>query len=438
MKKITVMVSMSSLLLMACGGGGGNGGQPSEDLSTGQLKEQSHQLNSIDPAYGSDADLAAFGAAVGDKQIVVLTEPMHGLDEPVQLNTRLLQYLHKNKGFDLVLIESSMFDLSRMHEIRERDKASYLESAPGRIFYGWSRHEATLKMAAYLEKTADSAKPLRFAGIDQFQQGISSTTEFVPRFVSFLQQRKSPALANSNWKSYFDVASAIAEQFEDAPRPSAAQLAAFNEVSAQLDQELCTVPYAGEPVFQSPSYWCRLSKTLQQETHYLWHDDQPDAKSSEQWHQPRDIAQAANAKWWLDGPYKGKKAIIWTHTFHGLKDSLTNSLGRRVVNTATELEKYYPGQIYTVHISESQTASVGSLEERFKQIGGMRYIHYPSDPALQSRLKNISIRENGLMQQQPNYFGASYQTLFVLPQMNPAPPDWNKYPTKRWPQPLLP
>jgi hypothetical protein len=431
-------VMMVAGLLSACGGGGGAASEEfKSDLE--QLKSSANKLSSYDPKNEDYSDLAAFGAAVGDKRIVFLTEALHGPDNLMLLNTRLLKYLHKEKGFDVVLIESGMFDLSRMEEIRNTQKVNYADSAPGRIFWGWSRSNGGLPFIKYLDETANSERPMRFAGIDYFALGESAVNDFIPRYEHFMAKNNSAALQSAQWATYRSVLKNIIS-FEVSNRPSDPDLNTFRNLSTQIDAELCNTPYAGEAPLNSKSYWCRISKTLQQETLYLWHDDTPEASKTEIWHVPRDIAQAANAQWWLEGPYKGKKAIIWTHAYHGLVASEKNKLGQDVVNTASELVKLYPGQIFTNHITTRESAYGSSVEAHLASThSSMLYLNYPTSINLQNRLKELTIAENGFVSRKPNHFGSSYQSLFMIPSAGAWTVDFDdlgKYPRKNWPQPL--
>ncbi len=80
-----------SVMLASCGGGGGGssgGGTTTSPLISHPPGSSTHRpnrqqrrqvaLNGIDPATADNGDLASFSSAVGDRQIVLLTEPTHG------------------------------------------------------------------------------------------------------------------------------------------------------------------------------------------------------------------------------------------------------------------------------------------------------------------------------------------------------------------------
>ena len=105
----------------ACGGGGVVGGNPPptphpDAAVTALVAADSTPLASIDPAAVTDDDLAAFGAAVGERRIVLLTEATHGDGATFRLKTRLVRYLHERMGFDVLFVESGLYDTVRIRQ----------------------------------------------------------------------------------------------------------------------------------------------------------------------------------------------------------------------------------------------------------------------------------------------------------------------------------
>ena len=98
------------------------------------VSANSSALASVDPSTPGFDDLAPFGAALGDRRIVLLTEPTHGDGATFLLKTRLVKYLHEVKGFDVLFIESGLYDVARMQQRVAAGGDSLSVQAPGRVF----------------------------------------------------------------------------------------------------------------------------------------------------------------------------------------------------------------------------------------------------------------------------------------------------------------
>jgi len=70
-------------------------------------------LKSISPDETDFEDPAAFGKAVGDARIVFLGEQTHGDGATFLVKTRLIKYLHEEKGFDVLAFESGRIDCEK-------------------------------------------------------------------------------------------------------------------------------------------------------------------------------------------------------------------------------------------------------------------------------------------------------------------------------------
>jgi erythromycin esterase-like protein len=69
------------------------------------VKQHTQPIASIDPAFGDAADLAAIGEAIGQARVVMLGEQDHGDGVTMQAKTRLVKYLHEQKGFNVLVLE---------------------------------------------------------------------------------------------------------------------------------------------------------------------------------------------------------------------------------------------------------------------------------------------------------------------------------------------
>ncbi|WP_273431109.1 erythromycin esterase family protein [Chitinibacter tainanensis] len=271
------------------------------------LKANVKPLNSLSAGEGVDnADLAEFASAIGDAKVVVLNESHYADANAFELMNRLVQYLHQQQGFDVLLIESAMFDVDGMWRSAVDKNASLAELAPGRVFYMYSQTESGRKVLQYLDQARTTAQPLQLAGFDIPLAGASSTHDLLPQLEAFLKQRGSSVVSQPAWAEYLAVAKkAISLNSEGA------KLAEFNQVSAQLEKELCSDTAQPADVRQSAGWWCRQVRGIA--TNVMRQQHREDKN-----YDYRDTAMADNASWLLDNVFAGHKVIVWTNAAHGI------------------------------------------------------------------------------------------------------------------------
>jgi erythromycin esterase len=114
-------------------------------------------------------DLTALGKAIGDRRIVLLGENGHGVGEFSELKVRLVEWLHREKGFDVVAMESGFWECSSAGENATDARVMFHDC----LSYPFQQAEL-LPLFDRLLSTRDSERPLRLAGIDIQAQGYDS------------------------------------------------------------------------------------------------------------------------------------------------------------------------------------------------------------------------------------------------------------------------
>lgn len=152
------------------------------------------------------SDLAEYGQAIGDKRIVFLNELSHGEEEVFALKSRLVRYLHQEKGFDVLLLESSLFDVNQIWQNRKQALAA---QAPGKIFYMYANNTSVQALLSYIDVKRDSKKPLSLSGFDGRLLGTHSANSVVDFIRQGSQTFLASVLPNFDWPLYSKQAQAI-------------------------------------------------------------------------------------------------------------------------------------------------------------------------------------------------------------------------------------
>lgn len=205
-----------------------------------------------------------------------------------EFKTRLLRYLHERKGFDVLLLESGVFDIALLQEaMRRGEKLDAL--APGNVFYMYANSDAGRGLLRCLDEQQAGPRPLLLSGIDSQLSGTLSRSELLPRLRARLQGDAA------DWPVFAHLADRLM-QLDHKP-PTSEEQQAFDAVASRLHATLCT--RGGDELL------CRSLAGLQAQAANLLHGDYQ-----------RDHAMADNVLWQLQRLYPGRKAVIWAHIIH--------------------------------------------------------------------------------------------------------------------------
>lgn len=211
----TLYVITTAFCLSACGGGGPSAPTPpinsappqppvqqsepnlvqnkllsdeemrtSEIMSSGSVKAEAQSWVEANhfpirsAIYDEDfSDLAFLNDLIGDRSVVQLGESSHGTAEFNHLKTRMIKYLHQEKGFNVVAFESGFFEGVYSDSIRATGSGDELMRF---IFGVWNTNEV-IELFRYVSETQSGPSPLRLAGFD-----IQISSPYYSRLQAFI------------------------------------------------------------------------------------------------------------------------------------------------------------------------------------------------------------------------------------------------------------
>ena len=273
-----------------------------EDPARDWLRAQARPLPGAHAAEIDDAALDAFGAAVADARVVALGEQTHGGRQEFELKLRLLRYLHERKGFDVLLLESGLFDVAQVTRAVELGQGSLDALAPGKVFYMYSKSDAGRELLRYLDDRRKAPRPLALAGFDSQLTGEASQQALLPglrRELAALDPRASGPL---DWPPLERLGQRLFKLDRNAP--PAEERARFDAALAALHAALCSRD-ATMPPGDDAMLWCRSVAGLQAQARTVWDGDYQ-----------RDHAMADNLLWQIEHVYAGRKIVVWGHIAH--------------------------------------------------------------------------------------------------------------------------
>ena len=139
------------------------------------VKEASVEMRTTLPDGEGFDDLMPLLDLIGHARVVLLGEQTHGDGSAFEARTRLVQFLHQRMGFDVLAIESGMFETSRA-QTALRAGRSVRDAVADEIYAVWSRSKQALPLFEYVQRSFRTDRPLEFVGFDpQFSSDSSGT-----------------------------------------------------------------------------------------------------------------------------------------------------------------------------------------------------------------------------------------------------------------------
>jgi len=236
-------------------------------------------------------DLKKLDAFIGDSRIVALGEFTHGTSEVFTMKHRMLEYLVKEKGFNIFSIEASMPEAYKLNEYIVQGKGKAREMVAGMNFWTWYTQEV-VDMIEWMKQYNDtSSRKIYFTGFDmqQYKTALKNVKEF--------SIKNNIALAEKI--AGFDSAAAKLVYAINADNRKAA--AVLLTIASAMMQDL----EASAAARQQPDYaW------IKQNVNILWQFSAQNAKT-----QSRDESMAQNVQWLADQD-PGSKIVLWAQNGH--------------------------------------------------------------------------------------------------------------------------
>jgi erythromycin esterase len=270
------------------------------------LRENILPIRSIDPDDEDFTDLEPLRAALDGVRLVLLGEADHQGGSDFLAKTRLVKFLHREFGFDVLVFESPMYDMmvawDSLRAGMPPDEAFWLGSGT------WAGAAQMQPLVAYLGEHARGRRPLEIAGFDH-QHQVASAFFFADDLAGFLSVQGVGGPLVDRESPEHGVLQGLAQvryRYGVAPRPDAPTRQAF---LAAIEEALVAVSAMPD---ERARQWAQILRNLACHTRFvLGHADIGSCNREQQ--------MAENLLWLANERYPDRKVIVWAATVHALR-----------------------------------------------------------------------------------------------------------------------
>lgn len=296
--------------------------------------------------------VAVIVRAIGNSRVVMLGELTHGDGAAFEFKAELVQRLHRDHGFDVLIWESGLFDCAVMDQELQKQKPIVQVARTG-VFGHWSLSAETLPLFEYARATKATSRPLVMAGFDLQESGTASWH----RWPTYLEWIDDAAGLDEGVHSRARRAVADAANIAQAPDPAAEQQRIVGELRASA-QPIADWYAAQDPGalgvanreyrFRAQCLKSEAQLTKMMEMFVQGSSQRDDAKMIEAYNL-REQVNAENLLWLVNEHFAGKKVMVWAHNVHisVCSPSGTEVAGSRV-SMGTQIKRELADQVYAI------------------------------------------------------------------------------------------
>lgn len=266
-------------------------------------------------------EITGIDSLIEGKRIVLLGEQEHGDANAFESKTRIIQYLHEKKGFNVLVFESDFWSVKT---VWEQKAYSFLRE---NIHNVWSKCNGTDSLFQYIEEQSKMSNPLVLQGIDcnHFQPfSINNYTQILQKQ---LENEMAFKEKSEDLKRYlFEIDRVIHETTFD-----------FTRLEDTLNKESKSMLINN------------LDKLIQTTQHKDWKQEYINFKGllEFRWNKDlrkRDETMTLNFLYLLNQKYPNEKFIVWGHNLHIAKENF----GLQDVTLGLELQKVVSNQMVSI------------------------------------------------------------------------------------------
>jgi erythromycin esterase len=274
------------------------------------LAEHAIAVRSIAPDDDDFEDLEPLRESLEGVRLVLLGEGDHYSGTDIEAKSRLVRFLHREMGFDLLAFESSTYGMAVAWD-------SIRAGAPARASFAlgawpfWARAGQMQPLIEYIGREAAGDRPLEVAGFDVQFIRPGSGEHFAEDVADFLEERGiGGVLADRNSPEWgvLESLGMIRYKTGEEPHPDAplrrSVLRALDEATARV----------AERDDDRARLWAEILKSTSAEAR--WNFDRAAGASIHEAARHRNARMGEHLVWLADERHPGRKIIAWAGSAH--------------------------------------------------------------------------------------------------------------------------
>jgi erythromycin esterase len=302
-------------------------------------------FQSINPKNEDFTDLQFIKTEIGDKQIVMIGEQDHFAGASIDAKARIVNYLIKEMGFEVILFEAGFYDVQKSVEyLKKENRGGFRYS----LYFLWAKSQNIIPFLDTLSKNAVNDK-IYLDGFDPKFTSIYSSKFYISDLEQILNETEYIKSNQADWNIFKKLVQTAADKFDKKlTKFNAKERDLLYRVSRDINKVL---------VSANQTYWAQAVLTntdiLIEYSKISLKDMIANNEKAENLDNNRDSLMSENTKWLLENKYKGKKVIIWAASYHITKQpeiisstSKDNFSGKKTLGG--EIGNIYKDKVYSI------------------------------------------------------------------------------------------